>query len=623
MPQLRRKPRQNRRSRSQTSPKQPSRRGLLVHSDSTVGHPKKIIRLYKNSKLALLPQPLNGTGDVDQGLPHPRPPHLRTSADSRMKYGSQRPEVSDVPLPIAATAVDAKEDSGIGYALLKLDPSSSPKSAPLHSTAAKSLEAPSFSPLPPLPSLVISTSAFVPLETQGSAITATSTATHGYSSQTAATGSNSKLGVSLIVLLSVAGGCIAVGFYLLFRFLTRPRRPRIKPSLPIIEKSYVYDDYNHHSDGKESPVFGGKERSASRLESEVPLWTWVQYSKPELKEPELSSELRPNHNENSQAPPGNTKNVRTPSLLLPVAANPSMGAQKRMSSASLYRHRESKDIGVAITGDGYPILERSRSKLARRSQSYSVLTDRKRRDSAYRPDSAYEGADVSSPTTYFQPVTTPTIGGATPTLGSEGRARIQSSYYAVAPYPRLSSLPMSYSIGTARKVPLSQAYAPGRGDKVNGSDSQAVTANDGQTAPSSPEATLYPDDSMSVIASAKQRRLSRSERKRVSRYLGNATASTGLPEMDFGASRMSLSDLAEESSRPDDRSPNMQKGPALQMGTPHDRPPRVPSPPPLPSLAQMALAHSNPDAYTTYRSPTYSIYGLYGNERKSNVTNLA
>ncbi|RXW13212.1 hypothetical protein EST38_g12643 [Candolleomyces aberdarensis] len=295
-----------------------------------------------------------------------------------------------------------------------------------------------------------------------------------------------------------------------------------------------------------------------------------------------------------------------------------------MSSASLYRHRESKDIGVAITGDGYPILERSRSKLARRSQSYSVLTDRKRRESGYRPDSAYEGADVSSPTTYFQPVTTPNIGGTTPTLGTEGRARIQSSYYAVAPYPRLSSLPMSYSIGTARKVHLSQAYAPERGDKGdlhNRPDSQAV-GNDGQTAPSSPEATLYPDDSMSVIAAAKQRRLSRSERKRASRYLGTEPTSAGLPEMDFGASRMSLSDLAEEPPNLGEKPP-FQKGPATQMGKPHDRPPRVPSPPPLPSLAQMALAHSNPEAYATYRSPTYSIYGLYGNERKSNATILA
>jgi hypothetical protein len=32
-----------------------------------------------------------------------------------------------------------------------------------------------------------------------------------------------------------------------------------------------------------------------------------------------------------------------------------------------------------------------------------------------------------------------------------------------------------------------------------------------------------------------------------------------------------------------------------------------PQPPPLPSLAQMALAFREPD----YRSPTYSIYGLY------------
>ena len=50
-----------------------------------------------------------------------------------------------------------------------------------------------------------------------------------------------------------------------------------------------------------------------------------------------------------------------------------------------------------------------------------------------------------------------------------------------------------------------------------------------------------------------------------------------------------------------------------------DRPPRVPSPPPIPSLAQMAMAHTNPQGYEDYRSPTYSIYGLYEAERKSRV----
>jgi len=48
----------------------------------------------------------------------------------------------------------------------------------------------------------------------------------------------------------------------------------------------------------------------------------------------------------------------------------------------------------------------------------------------------------------------------------------------------------------------------------------------------------------------------------------------------------------------------------------HDKPPRVPSPPPLPSLAQMALANADPD----YRSPTYSIYGYYEAQRKSKAS---
>jgi hypothetical protein len=48
-----------------------------------------------------------------------------------------------------------------------------------------------------------------------------------------------------------------------------------------------------------------------------------------------------------------------------------------------------------------------------------------------------------------------------------------------------------------------------------------------------------------------------------------------------------------------------------------DKPPRVPSPPPMPSLTQMGLEHRNPEAYAEYRSPTYSIYGLYESDRKS------
>jgi hypothetical protein len=52
------------------------------------------------------------------------------------------------------------------------------------------------------------------------------------------------------------------------------------------------------------------------------------------------------------------------------------------------------------------------------------------------------------------------------------------------------------------------------------------------------------------------------------------------------------------------------RGKGAQQRT--DRAPRVPSPSPLPSLAQMAWERSDPD----YRSPTYSIYGFM-RQRKS------
>ncbi|KAF6765280.1 hypothetical protein DFP72DRAFT_798942 [Ephemerocybe angulata] len=510
----------------------------------------------------------------------------------------------------------------------------SPKTTSLHTTSANSLVSPSFTPLPPLPSFTSNTLLTTTANTQTTLVMAPLVSS--------ASGNNGpdkpKLGTPLIVLLSIGIVCLALGSYLVSRFLCRRRKraARIIPSLPILEKEHPYDEAAFNRDGRESPVFGGKERSASRLGVEGPLWTWVQYAKPtstvipnqrsSLSQPVAEGEdslvLAPDSQSLArQSIYDNQGNFSTPFTPAPRRQSLTL-SKKRASTSSLYRPRESREIGVAITGDTHSILERSRSKLARRSQSYSVLGDRRRRDSVYRPETAYDGADVSSPTTYYQPVTTPGL-APSPVVGKEGRARIQSSYYAVAPYPRLSSMPPSYSIGTARKVHISNAYAT---SERRTTEQASAELAESQYAPASPGATLYPDDSMSVIAAARQKRRSQSEVKRQSRHLGTE-GSKGLLEMDFGVSRMSLSDLAEGALTSDDNHTQFQSNSyshdshkPLTRG--QDRPPRVPSPPPLPSLTQMGLAHSNPEAYGNYRSPTYSIYGLYGNDRKSHATNI-
>ncbi|TEB36393.1 hypothetical protein FA13DRAFT_1252570 [Coprinellus micaceus] len=640
--------------RPRRQPKQ-SQKSLLRQPgyNHTPAGPTRTIRLYKNSPGGLLRQDSISKDFVYQGIPHPRPhEHLLTTVGKLIiptKETSEQQEVAYIPLPIPATIATTKSKHGAGYDLINVAANLTkafPKGTSGHAPQPTGAGNAWFTPLPPLPSLAVGTqndlpqaSDELPTPTLESVSTPQLTR-HGKPAPTP------KIGIPLIVLLSVGIGFFLLGAYLVFRFWTRPRHiGKIRPSLPIREKSYAYDEEAFNHEGKESPVFGGKERSASRLTGDAPLWTWVQYAKPDPKDQThttLSSSQPLNAGEETvivntvpPSPPHQplTTKKRVSSTLLPFAAplhntTLSQVPRKRVSAASFYRNRDSVngEVGVAITGDGYPIMERSRSKLARRSQSYSALAERRRRDSAYRPDTAYEGADVSSPTTYFQPVTTPHL-GASPAPGNEGRARIQSSYYALAPFPRLSSMPAS--IGTARKVHISKAYATERRSETTGDSSGHGFVEDSLYLPASPQATLYPDDSMSVIAAGRQKRRSQLDPKRASKH-GTVDAATaqGLLEMDFGVSRMSISELAEGNLKMEDKYPapsfqsNLHQGDSKRShgpGRTYDRPPRVPSPPPLPSLTQMALSHSNPEAYSNYRSPTYSIYGLYGPERKSNV----
>jgi hypothetical protein len=85
--------------------------------------------------------------------------------------------------------------------------------------------------------------------------------------------------------------------------------------------------------------------------------------------------------------------------------------------------------------------------------------------------------------------------------------------------------------------------------------------------------------------------------------------------MDFGGAGESMVNLASASSAALAAKKTVSRS--------DDKPPRVPSPPPLPSLAQMGLEHTDPEAYANYRSPTYSIYGLYeGGDGKSRAGSL-
>ncbi|KAF8911000.1 hypothetical protein CPB84DRAFT_1763098 [Gymnopilus junonius] len=240
---------------------------------------------------------------------------------------------------------------------------------------------------------------------------------------------------------------------------------------------------------------------------------------------------------------------------------------------------------------------------------------------------AYDTDMVSpGPTEYVQPMETPVIENP-----FEGRARVRSGYFAAGAYPRISTLPSaSYSIATATRINVAQRGSFTK-DKYPSAhhpstkrfrDTQALTYALGLASPktdygaSSPQPTLYPDDSMSVaeIKHGKKRNMEVVPDVPVIRPMqqGGTGADTFMT-MDFGVSQMSLTGLAPDMA-------SEAREPAQPDRHTSSKPPRVPSPPPLPSLAQMALAQHNPEAYASYRSPTYSLYGLYEtSDRKSLV----
>ncbi|KAJ6623562.1 hypothetical protein B0H10DRAFT_2010511 [Mycena sp. CBHHK59/15] len=311
-----------------------------------------------------------------------------------------------------------------------------------------------------------------------------------------------------------------------------------------------------------------------------------------------------------------------------------------MASVSMYPTSPASNHNygtvTSFTADGYPVMERANPKVLHRSRS-STLGDRVNKDRAqsratrYSYGFAYDGAEVMSPQLTAPSPAIPVV----PAM--PGRTRIKSSYYA---HPRSSAMPPNPSTKAGVRndnPPLSTSQhrkSESRTDRDDKGLPPALGFGSPVTVyPSSPQPTLYPDDSLSVVETRPTKRTQRkpAPNKRASRVFGgderelpatsptlDATTALGsLMLMDFGGTgRESVAnlDLASASSTTL----------ASKKSVPRsdDKPPRVPSPPPLPSLTQMGLEHANPEAYAEYRSPTYSIYNLYDTDRKSRAGSL-
>ncbi|KAF8350636.1 hypothetical protein F5887DRAFT_940235 [Amanita rubescens] len=436
---------------------------------------------------------------------------------------------------------------------------------------------------------------------------------------------------TVVGLLAVGSACLVLLIFILIRSCTRPKhRPRLTPSLPILDEEYLVD-----LESKESPIFGGKERLSPKIDSWITLdpamsrppraakfgvgagvddYTVSRSPRPQDKAsyPDCMSVLPYSRTDRctSLLEKGATSVYQAPYQHVQKAITQTIKRLSTMSS-SLYPGTPLPcEVGIALggqetplTGDGYSVMSRSKSKNIK-SKDYQI-------GQSY--ELAYDTLNVDSTSTVVCEHAT-----TAPLLSAKGgRTRIKSSYYAPGIHSRISAIPTSMTTPGAGKKALHDK-ATEKPDSRQDKDRRSLTLALGLASPSINEIplspfTLYPDDSLSVV-----------DQKESDEGCG-ATNSGHLPSSltsDPGANLStqllshsrgkSVGDTINASSLRLEGKTN-----ASHESRIHDKPPRVPSPPPLPSLAQMAMEHHNREGFESYQSPTYSIYGLYGGERTS------
>lgn len=507
----------------------------------------------------------------------------------------------------------------------------------------------SFSALPPLQSPIQSVTSAILIDTD-LRLSSTSSASEtnlpkspNVNPQTTASKTHS-VNLAVIILLTVGSALLLLGSCILIKICTRTRHKVFpKPSLPIFEDADPEADF---FETNESPIFGGKERLSPMPEPNGAGGPWIQYphARLTLASAQRNSSGRPHTSSHPIYPdlghiPADTSSE--PPLVVP-ATNLHTLSRQSMGAASTYSPRSCANIAQAITHDrlttanGDEILTQSRSRTPkRRSQLVRDEKQRHRESATSTIGLAYDGDFIGSPSIIeYTPVDTPVIGH------HEGRERVKSRYFATGSYPIVSNTHgTAYSIATATRVNVGQrnSFSKDKFTLQNSNsnwhrDTQALTYALGLATPEtnflglSPQPTLYPEDSMSVVDIKKRNTSDRKPLESVPDIPvivpdDEMPRNSGLMNMDFRVSQMTLSELTVE----DGRLSSMERSQRAQSANTRSpcsagKPPRVPSPQPLPSLSQMALAQHNPEAYANYRSPTYSLYGLYESPDRKSVT---
>lgn len=434
-----------------------------------------------------------------------------------------------------------------------------------------------------------------------------------------------------IILLATGGMLFVASILILTKLCLRPRRrSHPTPSLPILQ-----DTFPQSKMGDESPLFGGKERLSSQPQHNAVPWTWTQYQSDMPKPAPVATILK---SDAMQVQKRYSRLVDEPqglfypgepnmhgALAKPGTTNQSSDGHpkkvlSRLSSlsgvvypASVYEPTGQENIGIALSS-GQGDLEvggsAAREHRKRASARQSIRNFDKRRSTIYgspeglaytmspsmsRGDDSRDDSDEPS---------------------RQGRARVKGAYVAG-----------SYFRGSGPKGPdgtspeVDPFGDPGNGEyklpPTPGSSAvkEAKLKVVGSVVPdpsASPGFSLYPDDSLSVTEDGSW---AVSKLIKGQKYTQDSQGIVG----EDGGDSITIADgeLPGETSSPGvapRRLSAMNSRAHEQMEKlrrTDDRPPRVPSPPVLPSLAQMAMAHTNERDFGDYRSPTYSLYGLY------------
>lgn len=479
-----------------------------------------------------------------------------------------------------------------------------------------------FSPLPPLAAFAttVSTSASLTYSTSSTISAPISSPTTLHT--TAASQPPPHLSVVVIVLIAVGSAFLLVLAFVVVRLCNRPRKHLPTPSLPILQDPFQDDE--KRADPDEESLFGGKERASVRSGNNNVLLDWTQY-------PHTSMIQKSQPTVNVQAAPPShvqrrkSRDVAQGSAYLFKGIGSTQGnltapATNRVSmhSVSVYPgspvSTAGHDVGIAVggsplTADNNPVLQRSNSKATRR-MSQSARSVRQSVISTYGTSDLY---GIGSPI--------PATPKAAATPANAGRARVKAPYapgilrasaIGPAPVPARGEQHNPFEETQYVLPPLSPMA---KSDDRRERDTKALTSALGLASPApvpySPQMTLYPDDSITLAGDRRQSR-------------GQLLSPTVDDSARLG--KFMMGDFQSMASLPSTRAvpaagpsniPRMPK-PVLRKRV-EEKPPRVPSPPPMPSLAQMAMAHTNPQDFEDYRSPTYSIYGLYESDRKSRM----